>query len=106
MLTPLLTLSQVKTHLRIEDNDHDIDLSDKIVQTTSIIYDFLKVTTTPVAWINVDVSPAVTEIPALVQAAALLTVGELYMNRESSDADVLSDAVKNLLRRSRDPALA
>lgn len=44
--------------------------------------------------------------PFHVQAAARLVFGSLYAIREGHEAEILSDTVKNLLWRERDPAMA
>jgi hypothetical protein len=106
-MTPtLITLFQLKNHLRIVDEVEDADLQGKLEMASAVILDYLKLTGLPDAWQGeTDDSPG-TGVPPLVQAAALLVAGELYKNREASAADVLSQGVKDLLRRQRDPALA
>lgn len=104
----LVTLNQAKDHLRIvlTDTQHDTDVQFKIAQASEIVMDYIKRSVVPDEWTVSSVSPISYSIPALVQAATLLVVGELYFNREASTADVLSTAVMNLLERYRDPALA
>lgn len=106
-MTPtLITLFQLKNHLRIVDEVEDADLQGKLEMASAVILDYLKLNGLPDAWQGeTDDSPG-TGVPPLVQAAALLVAGELYKNREASAADVLSQGVKDLLRRQRDPALA
>lgn len=105
----LVTLAHAKSHLHVVDTDHDADIQFRIRQASEIIMDYLKLTEPPDAWEldedGVQTSPVVYTVPALHQAACLLVLSELYENRESSTSDPLTDAVKNLLHRQRDPAM-
>jgi hypothetical protein len=101
----LVTLSQAKLHLRVEDDDHDADIGFKITQASDIILDFLKAKEIPpLAWMVG--SPPVLQVPPRVEAAVLLKLSELYWNREASNVNLISPAVVAILERSRDPALA
>lgn len=97
-------MTRAQQHVRslLEDQD---DLSFKLSAASEIVMDFLKLKQIPDAWIA-NTSPIIYNIPFKVQAATLLVLGELYENRESSSANVLSEAVIALLERMRDPALA
>lgn len=107
MTTPaLVTLFQVKEHLRVTIDDEDADLQGKLEMASAIILDFLKLSGLPDAWNGESDDSPGTGVPPLVQSATLLVVGELYKNREASAADLLSPGIKDLLRRYRDPALA
>lgn len=107
MTTSLVTLTEIKDHLYIQsaDTTHDNDLSLKIEIVSDIIMDFLKLTEPPDEWYD-DESPPVLTIPGRVRGVALLGVAEMYEHREASMNDVLSDKIKDILRRTRDPALA
>lgn len=99
-----LDLAAVKRHLQLPatdpDPDGDTDLTAKLAQAEAIILDYLKA----------DARPD----NALVDAAVLLQVGELWRFRgddPSSDSAPttpgdLHPTITNLLRRLRDPALA
>jgi hypothetical protein len=100
----IITLVQAKAHLRVTTSGSDVNIAMKVAQANSIVMDYLKLSALPSDWDSVG-SPT-GEIPPLVQAAALLIVAELYQNSAASDADLLSEGVRSLLRRYRDPALA
>lgn len=97
-----VTLQQAKDHLKITTppgDAGDADLFVKLDSSEAIVLDYLKTQTPTVA-------------PALLVPAILLQFGELFRFR-GDDADGpqqtagdLSPVVTNLLRRSRDPALA
>lgn len=112
----LVSIRQARHHLRVtfdETNTEQIyDLEQKIQQASAIIFDYLKIPipeqTSPEEdsptydyWSSVP-----TAIPYDVKAATLLVVSELWENREATTHDCLSPAVKSLLHRHRDPALA
>lgn len=103
----LVSLDQAKEHLRVVHDDDDEDIFSKIEQSSAIILDYLKLDVIPNDWGNLSAeSPAGTGVPHLIQSATLLALGELHNKREAAEVNVLSEAVKSLLRRSRDPALA
>ena len=106
MTTKLVTLDQGKDHLRVQTAAEDNDITTKIEQASGLVVDYLKLSGLPAEWDSPANSPPGKNVPQHVQAAVLLCLGELYRNRESSSANVLSDAVKSLLDRTRDPALA
>jgi hypothetical protein len=89
-MTQLVDIDMVKQHLRYGSDETDADetLSFKIDQASAIILDYLKV-------------DELDQVPEFVQAATLLCVEALY-----DGGDPLSDTVKALLHRARDPALA
>ena len=97
-MSELITLESAKDHLRVDHDLDDGDIQNKIMEASAIVIDYLKLIEIPESWDPVA--------PEHIQAATKLILGELYRNRESSTADVLSVAVKSLLHRSRDPALA
>jgi hypothetical protein len=105
-MASLVTLTQAKAHLRVDHDLDDADIASKIEQASAIVLDYLKLQSEPSEWTNAsEGSPPGTGVPALIQAATLLIVGELYAKREAS-ADALSDGVRALLHRYRDPAFA
>lgn len=103
----LLDLDEVKRHLHILDDDdfHNDDLELKIRQASAVVMQHIKLSAIPESWIT-NHSPETVELPWDVHAATMLMVGELFLNRESASANVLSDTCKDLLRAYRDPTLA
>lgn len=94
----LITIERAKRHLRIDDNNLDVEVTDQIESASAIVIDYLKINQTVVdEW-------ELNGTPPLVAAAILLVLGELFKERESG-SDPLSKGVKNLLHRLRDPAL-
>lgn len=101
----LVTLATAKTHLRITTpttsplSAEDADLSLKIEAASDIILGYLKVSSSLYdEW----------TVPARMQAATLLMLGRLHMQRgddEAADA-ACWQAIERLLVRDRDPALA
>lgn len=106
-MTMLVSLDETKNHLHIPlaSTHADEDIALKIEIASDILLDFLKLAAVPEGWYTED-SPPVLETPALIKGVVLLMACELYTIRESSAANVLSDEIKNILRRYRDPALA
>ena len=109
----LITIAQAKAHLRIDTDSlipsdtEDADLLLKMAAAEEIILDYLKVpVTSPPLWADE------TDCPAMVQAAILFQLGELYRFRGDDDGKgdratdgSLAPLVEGLLRRYRDPAL-
>jgi hypothetical protein len=100
----LITVDQAKLHLRIEDDDHDDQLEEIIEDASGIILDYLKVAET--MWQTTSGEPD--EVPRAVIAAVKLGVSALFENPEQDEKGplVLSQPVKDLLHRFRDPAMA
>lgn len=104
VFTRLVTLDEAKLHLRIDDDDHDDDIIEKLLGASSMITDYLKLGgALPSTWI--DETGSIT-VPADIKAATLLALAELYREREAQYADPLSKGVRDLLIRHRDPSLA
>lgn len=103
----LVTTKQVCDHLHIETSQRELldDLDLKILAVSAVIMRHIKLTDYDEDWYD-DSSPAVLTIPYDIRAAALLAVGEMYMTREASTANVLSPTVLDLLRSYRDPSMA
>lgn len=110
----LVTIKQAERKVRLDVDETTLpqlaDLEDIVQHASAIVFDYLKIPV-PEFTSPVEDSPtydfwASTTVPYEVQRATLLIVGELWLNREASSADVLSDAVKALLIRHRDPAMA
>lgn len=102
----LITLQQAKTQVRVTDDAKNYDIEQKVAQASAIVMNYIKKTTVPEEWVNNSTSPITYEIPADIQMATLLVVGELYMNRESGAVNIFSDSLKDVLAQYWDPALA
>lgn len=104
MIIDLISLKDAKDHLRVTGINADGDIQSKILQASAIILNYLKV--------DIDASPQSLPwdidagVPWDIQAACALIVGELYWQREAGSNNVLSDTIKNLLRRWHTPAMA
>ena len=94
----LIDLDSAKRHLRITNDAQDERVHSKVVQASAIVRDYLKVDADE--WDIDDTSAAV--LPYEIEAAALLVLEALH----DGSTEPLSDAVKSLLHRHRDPALA
>lgn len=92
----LISLEVAKRHLIIEDDFRDEDVFAKAEEATAIVVDYLK---------KPDHGWTEETVPGQVKAAILLTFASLFRNPDG-DVDPLSDAVRSLLHRMRDPALA
>jgi len=106
MAAALVTLTQAKTHLRIDlpvGDPSDTEIQEKLDQAEAIILDYLKgANGAAIGWTD----PTTT--PGPVSAAILLMLARLYEQRgddEEKDATLWA-AVDRLLVRYRDPALA
>lgn len=66
----MITLEQAKLHLRVDHDTEDAAITAMIDASTAAALDYL----------NLDAMPEPT--PAPVEAAILLQVGDLYVNRE------------------------
>ena len=105
-LPPLVTEDQAVTHLRLAtplSAEAEADLTTKLQQASDAIVDYLKTQADPL-W-------DATTVPAIVQAAILLYLTNLWEHRGDDGAPSDSDnacwmAIERLLRRRRDPALA
>ena len=87
----LVDIDMVKQHLRYEPGFTAADetIAFKIDQASAIILDYLKIDETP------------DPVKGNIEAATLLCVEALF-----DGGDPLSDTIKALLHRSRDPELA
>lgn len=88
-MTMLVDLETAKGHLRLDDDDADEIVADKLEQASGVILDYL----------NLVVAPD--PVPDPVKAATLLATEALF-----DGGDPLSDVVMRLLHRQRDPTLA
>jgi hypothetical protein len=99
----LITMEEARAHLRVTGTRADEDIQLKIIAAGAILLNYIKV--------DQDESPlsmpwGAEDVPWDIKAATMLILGELFAERESGKADVLSQAVKSLLHRYRDPAMA
>jgi len=88
----MTTLDQARYHLRIDGTEHDPEIEQKLMLARAIVSDYIGKNSQS----NGDIE----------DAAVMLVLGELWLNRESSSADVLSPTVRSLLERQRVQTLA
>lgn len=93
-MAALVTLAEAKSHLRVLNSDQDTDIGMKAEAASDIVTDYIK--RPDHEWTDADA-------PALIKAAILLVLGDLFNDREGAG---LSEGVKAILHRYRDPALA
>lgn len=100
-MVALVTLEAAKEHLRIDADDQNDEVTDRINDASDIVIDYLK---------RPDHGWTDETVPGQVRASVLLVLGALWVNRDgvgdAVDLDPISPAVVSLLRRMRDPALA
>ena len=90
----ILTIEEVKAHLRIQHDEEDDLIEGFIAQAEAVAEDYCRVQFT---------DPA----PEPVRLAVLLMVSHYYENRDNPDRQVymtMRTAVENLLYPYRDPA--
>ncbi|MBP5461866.1 MAG: phage gp6-like head-tail connector protein [Lachnospiraceae bacterium] len=93
----VLSLDEVKAHLRIETNDEDLELASMISKSQARAEEFCRVT-----------FPDGDDAPETVRLAVLLMTSYLYENRDAPDHTAyvtMRTAFENLLYPHRDPAL-
>jgi uncharacterized phage protein (predicted DNA packaging) len=96
VVSALVTTDALKKHLVVESTDDD-DLLERIAEdATDVVVGYLKKPAH--GWTDETV-------PHRVRSAIMLVAGALYANREGA-ADVLTQPVRDLLHRDRDPAFA
>lgn len=97
----LVTFDQAKAHLAVDHNEDDTLIQVFVDAASDIVLDYLKKTVE-------DLPGSPSEVPPTIEAATLLVIGALYENRDGAEnaPQPLSQAVKDLLHRYRDPALA
>jgi hypothetical protein len=95
----LVTADEARRHLNLTESDMDADktadITAKAQAATDIVIDYIK---------RPDHGWDDATVPPLLKIAVLLVLGALADDREGGAP--LSDAVKSLLHRYRDPALA
>lgn len=107
----LIALDDAKLHLNITDTSHDSDVAMKLDAAEAIVLDYIGSTST---WRTTAAAWTADTLPAVVQAAILVQLGELYgASGRGDDAKgpvytpgQLSPQVTNYLMRYRDPVVA
>ena len=102
----ILTVAEVKTHLRIENDEEDSYLEGLIKQAQAAAEDFCRVSFEPVMTVDEEGYETVTPTPEPVRLAVLLMVSHYYENRDNADRAVYGTmriAFENLLYPYRDP---
>ena len=92
----ILTVDEVKVHLRIEDDDEDDYLESLILQSQAAAEDFCRV----------SFENDYASVPEPVRLAVMLMVSHYYENRDNPDRAVYGTmriAFENLLYPYRDP---
>ncbi len=120
-MLPLCTIKQAERQVHQDITELEVgsilpDLEQKVLAASAIVYNYLKIEvpdfTSPSVSGDLYNIWTVTGVPYDVQMATLLILGELWENREAEDTHAfrspspLSDSVRALLHRYRDPALA
>ncbi len=110
-MADILSLEAAARHLRFTSDEYEdagfatsdvgLDIQSKLDMAEGLVLDYLKKPDNPDEWSEADAPPP-------VKAAILLTLSDLYEHRAGSAEDdvFLSLAVRNILHRLRDPALA
>lgn len=96
----LITLAQAKAQLQMlpSEDDRDSEIILKMEEASDIVVGYLK---------NSEHGWTDRTVPGRVRAAILLVFSNLWAHRGDDEyADPISDAVKSLLMRDRDPAIA
>lgn len=94
----LVDLETAKRHLRRDDDEDDTRIVDTIRQASAIVLDYLKIS--PESYSGTDGN--LSDVPVMVEAATLLVIDVLY---DRPEEDPLTDAVRSILHRMRDPAM-
>lgn len=106
----VVTLEDAKAHLRITSDQDDFDLSEKLLDATQIVIDYL--TRRDATWNATMEAWTADTVPRSVRAAILVQLGELTRKRgddptlEPVTPVGLSPTVMALLMRYRDPGVA
>lgn len=99
----LVTFDEAKTHLRVTDTDHDVDIESTREHANDLIYGYLKE--------RAEATWTATTVPSEIKRAVLILVAYYYEHRGDDLATPNLDAavwaaVENIVKRRRDPALA
>lgn len=102
----VITVDEVKIHLRIEDDDEDDYIAGLIRQAQSTAEDFCRVSFEPVTETDKEGNETTISAPEPVRLAVLLMVSHYFENRDNPDRAVYGTmriAFENLLYPYRDP---
>src|SRR5690625_1154048 len=88
-----VTLTDAKLYLRVEDDDEDTLITNLSTAATERAENFLH---RPIPWQDDDGNDV--SVPASVQAAVLLFLGDLYANREATYVGVAATDNQTALR--------
>lgn len=111
-MVALVTLTEVKSRLRIETNDDDAMLVGYVEAASASVINYLKAQADVL--LDLDSSgdlPSGSDVPSVIQAATIMLVGYFYRNPDSDpdkdyDMGFLPKPVMALLYPLRDPACA
>lgn len=95
-MTALATVTEAKQRLRVDFSDDDTLIEALLEEATDIVVGYIK---------NPDHGWDAQTVPGRIKAAILLVTGSLYENRDAT-GEVLTEGVRALLHRDRDPSLA
>lgn len=99
---PIITFDETKRHLKVDHDEDDDEITEIAADASALILNYLKVPEDQ--WQDTNLQPA--SVPRPVRAAALKVAAALYENRDGSGTPALSQDVKDMVHRFRDPALA
>lgn len=113
----IVTLDQLKAHLKLSGTEEDDDLDLKLAQAEAVVLGYVNQRVSDADdWSETVTGWTATTAPPEVKAAILMQAGELYRYRGDDEAadthqklrehGMLSPYVMALLYRYRDPALA
>lgn len=99
-MAALVTLERAKQQLKEVDSARDAEIESLIEESSAAILDYIGP--------NADPTWTAATVPAEIRKAVLLDIAAADMGRQgdAKEPQPLSDAVKNVLRRWRDPVLA
>jgi len=103
----IVTLEEVKTHLRIQHDEEDEYLEGLIAQGQTAAEDYCRISFEPYILTDEDGEEVEKNVPEPVRLAILLFVGFYYENRDIPDMTTykaMRMAFDNLLYPYRDPA--
>ena len=96
-MASLITLAEAKWQLNYEDDDRDTVIAQLASDATDIVIDYLKRPSH--GWTT-------STVPGPVRSAIRLVLANLFAHRGDDTSDPLSQAVRDILIRFRDPAFA
>lgn len=101
----LVTLEQLKTQLEMDHDESDSFIEELCERASMIVLGYLKLEADAYQE-GSPLEPA--DVPKHIEAAVLLAGAALFENRDGSPdgPQPLSQTVKDLLHRDRDPAMA